>query len=90
MIADQAKTIRELEIVVAGYEQNLGEPLRAVKEDVEREWKLKLDEEIRKREDKDKWAEELVRELEKEKKVCLHTYLEPVTSFFLKLVRRLV
>ncbi|TEB23012.1 kinesin-domain-containing protein [Coprinellus micaceus] len=71
MIAEQAKTIRELEIVVAGYEQNLGEPLRAVKEDVEREWKVKLDEEIRKREEKDKWAEELVKELEKEKKARL-------------------
>lgn len=74
MIAEQAKTIRELEIVVAGYEQNLGEPLRAVKEDVEREWKVKLDEEIRKREEKDKWAEELVKELEKEKKVRYYVF----------------
>ncbi|KAF6754852.1 kinesin-like protein [Ephemerocybe angulata] len=38
VIAEQAKTIRELEFVVAGYEENLGEPLRAVREDVEAEW----------------------------------------------------
>ena len=28
LIAEQTKTIRELEIVVRGYEENLGEPLR--------------------------------------------------------------
>lgn len=68
LITEQAKTIKELEIVVKGYEENLGEPLRAVKEDVEKEWKDKLDEEIRKREEKERWADELVRQLEKEKK----------------------
>ena len=30
LLNEQAKTIRELEIVVKGYEDNLGEPLRAV------------------------------------------------------------
>lgn len=69
MIQDQAKTIRELEIVVLGYEENLGEPLRAVREDVEKEWMGKLDEEIQKREEKERWAGELVKQLEKEKKV---------------------
>jgi centromeric protein E len=69
MIQDQAKTIRELEIVVRGYEDNLGEPLRAVREDVEKEWMGKLDEEIQKREEKERWAAELVKQLEKEKKV---------------------
>lgn len=69
MIADQAKTIRELEIVVKGYEDNLGEPLRAVREDVEKEWQVKLEEEVRKREEKERWADELVKQLEKEKKV---------------------
>ena len=69
MIQDQAKTIRELEIVVRGYEDNLGEPLRAVREDVEKEWKVKLDDEIQKREEKERWAGELVKQLEKEKKV---------------------
>ncbi|KAJ7672724.1 P-loop containing nucleoside triphosphate hydrolase protein [Mycena rosella] len=47
-----------------GYEENLGEPLRAVREDVEKEWQGKLDE-------KDAWAAELVRQLEKEKKMRL-------------------
>lgn len=66
---DQSKTIRELEIVVAGYEENLGEPLRAVREDVEKEWIAKVEEEKKKREEKEIWAEELVRQLDKEKKV---------------------
>ncbi|KAF8988526.1 kinesin motor domain-containing protein [Cyathus striatus] len=68
LIAEQGKTIRELEIVVRGYEENLGEPLRKVKEDVEREWKEKFDEEARKREEKERWAEEVVKQLDKEKK----------------------
>lgn len=66
---DQGRTIRELEIVVKGYEDNLGEPLRAVREDVESEWQVKLDEEIKKRQEKEAWADELVKQLEKEKKV---------------------
>ncbi|KXN83382.1 hypothetical protein AN958_01519 [Leucoagaricus sp. SymC.cos] len=69
LIAEQSKTIKELEIVVRGYEDNLGEPLRAVKEDVEKEWKDKLEEEVRKRKEKERWADELVKQLEKEKKI---------------------
>jgi centromeric protein E len=69
LIAEQAKTIRELEIVVSGYEDNLGAPLRAVREDVEREWEGKVEAEVKKREEKERWAEELVKQLEKEKKV---------------------
>jgi len=34
----QGKTIRELEIVVKGYEDNLGERSHAVREDVESEY----------------------------------------------------
>ena len=70
LIAEQSKTIRELEIVVRGYEDNLGEPLRAVREDVEKEWVDKFDKEVKLREQKEEWAAELVRQLEKEKKVC--------------------
>lgn len=66
---EQGKTIRELEIVVKGYEDNLGEPLRAVREDVESEWQEKLDAEVKKREEHQIWAEELVKQVEKEKKV---------------------
>ena len=69
LIAEQTKTIRELEIVVRGYEENLGEPLRAVKEDVEREWTAKVDAEQKLREEKEAWAEELVLQLEKERSV---------------------
>lgn len=71
LMMDQGKTIRELEIVVKGYEDNLGEPLRAVREDVECEWQEKLDVEIKKREEKELWADELARALEKEKKARL-------------------
>lgn len=73
LIAEQTKTIRELEIVVRGYEDNLGEPLRKVKEDVEKEWMDKLEEEKKLREEKESWAEEVVKALEKEKKVCDRT-----------------
>ena len=69
LIAEQAKTIRELEIVVAGYEENLGEPLRQVREDVEKEWEGRVEEERRRREEKEVWARELERELEREKGV---------------------
>ncbi|CAA7262764.1 unnamed protein product [Cyclocybe aegerita] len=69
LIAEQAKSIRELEIVVRGYEDNLGEPLRKVKEDVEKEWSEKFEEERRKREEKERWAEEVVKALEKEKQM---------------------
>ncbi|KAJ8595149.1 kinesin-domain-containing protein [Rhizopogon salebrosus TDB-379] len=61
LIAEQGKTIRELEIVVHGYEDNLGEPLRAVREDVEKEWVGKFEEEVKKREEKEAWASELLR-----------------------------
>ncbi|KAJ7505309.1 kinesin-domain-containing protein [Mycena galericulata] len=69
LIAEQGRTIRELEIVVRGYEENLGEPLRAVREDVEKEWQGKLDAERRVVAEKEAWAAELVRQLEKEKKM---------------------
>ncbi|KAH9891735.1 kinesin-domain-containing protein [Cubamyces lactineus] len=69
LLAEQAKTIRELEIVVKGYEDNLGEPLRAVREDVEKEWAGRLEKEVRAREEKEAWADELVKQLEKERKM---------------------
>ena len=69
LIAEQGKTIRELEIVVRGYEGSLGEPLRQVREDVEREWEEKVERERGMREEGERWAGELVKELEKEKKV---------------------
>lgn len=70
LIAEQAKTIRELEIVVRGYEDNLGEPLRAVREDVEKEWEVKVEAERKRREDSEAYSAQVVQEMEKEKKVC--------------------
>ena len=69
MLSEQAKTIRELEFVIKGYEDNLGEPLRKVKEDVEREWSTRLEKEAKLREEKAAWADELVRQVDKERKV---------------------
>ena len=42
LMVEQVHTIKELEIVVCGYEDNLGEPLCAVHEAVEREWSNQL------------------------------------------------
>jgi len=60
-----------LEMVLKGYEENLGAPLRAVREDVEREWAGRLAAEEAKRKEADEWATELARALEKEKKARL-------------------
>ena len=68
LLNEQAKTIRELEIVVKGYEENLGEPLRAVREDGEKEWAQKLEAETRLRQEKEVWADELVKQLDKERR----------------------
>ncbi|KAH9969815.1 P-loop containing nucleoside triphosphate hydrolase protein [Russula dissimulans] len=68
LLVEQARSIRELEMVVKGYEDNLGAPLRAVREDVEREWSGRLAAEETKRKEADEWATELARALEKEKK----------------------
>ena len=69
LISEQAKTIRELEIAIRGYEDNLGEPLRAVREDVEKEWVGKVEEEVKKRKESERWAAEVVKQLEREKQV---------------------
>lgn len=48
----------------------MGEPLRQLKEDVEKEWSEKLERERKRSEKSENWAEELfVKALEKEKKV---------------------
>ena len=43
LMVEQVCTIKELEIVVHGYKDDLGEPLRAMHEAVEREWSNQLD-----------------------------------------------
>lgn len=56
-------------MVVQGYESNLGEPLRAVKEDVEKEWKGKVETLEKELEGNKEWVKEVLRELEREKLV---------------------
>ncbi|KAF7365202.1 Kinesin-like protein [Mycena venus] len=70
-IAEQARTIRELETVVREYEESAVQPPRVDREDVEKEWQAKLDAERKVVAEKEAWAAELVRQLEKEKKVRL-------------------
>lgn len=86
LLTEQAKTIRELEIVVKGYEENLGEPLRAVREDVEKEWSQKLADEVRVRQEKEVWADELVKQLDKERKA--RTKLEEERQALAAFVKR--
>lgn len=54
----------------------MGEPLRAVREDVEKEWIGKVEEEVKKRQKSEQWAAEVVKQLEKEKQVRI------ASSFF--------
>lgn len=58
-----------MEIAIRGYEDNLGEPLRAVREDVEKEWVGKVEDEVKKRKESERWAAEVVKQLEREKQV---------------------
>jgi centromeric protein E len=69
LIAELQRANRELNLVVQGYEANLGEPLRAVKEDVEKEWKAKVEALEQELENEKEWVKEVVKELEKEKQV---------------------
>ncbi|CAE7052410.1 unnamed protein product [Rhizoctonia solani] len=71
LIAGLNRTVRELEIVTKGYEDNLGAPLRQVREDVESEWSIKLEEKQRELEEKQAFIEECQRALQKEKQARL-------------------
>ncbi|KAG9024390.1 Kinesin-like protein kip2, partial [Tulasnella sp. JGI-2019a] len=76
LIADMRQTVRELEIVTKGYEENLGAPLRAVKEDVEMEWKPRVESLEGKLEERRLYVEELEMALEKEKQLRLKSEKE--------------
>lgn len=69
LIEELRRANKELDIVVKGYEANLGEPLRAVREDVENEWSHKVEEVQKELELSKAWGNEIVRELEKERQV---------------------
>lgn len=78
LLTEQAKTIKELEAVVKAYEERSGsdssaaigeEERRSIREEVEREWVARVEEEKRVREEKERWAEEVTKALDKEKKV---------------------
>ncbi|KAJ8073923.1 Kinesin-like protein kip2 [Marasmius tenuissimus] len=81
VISEQSERIRELEGILSGSggEEDMGqfaERIRKIREEVERdvraaaekEWAAKVEEEKRKAEESQTWAEEVVKELEKEKK----------------------
>ncbi|CAG8656461.1 5351_t:CDS:2, partial [Acaulospora colombiana] len=67
LIAELQRTNRELSLTVQGYEAHLGEPLRAVKEDVEKEWKEKVELLEKELGSNKEWVKEIVKELEREK-----------------------
>jgi centromeric protein E len=55
--------------VTQRYEENLGEPLRAVKEDVEKEWSGKVEALQERLRMQDSYVQECERALEKERQV---------------------
>lgn len=60
----------------------MGEPLRAVREDVEKEWVGKVEEEVKKRKESEQWAAEVVKQLEREKQVRTVGLLLLIFVFF--------
>jgi centromeric protein E len=59
-------------MVAKKYGDNQGEAAsRAITEDVEKEWMSRVEEEVKKREESERWAEELVGQLEREKQVSV-------------------
>lgn len=73
LIARLTRENREMEIAAEQYEANLGAPLPAVREDVEREWSSRVDILRKELEERREWGLEVVRELERERQVRLHT-----------------
>jgi centromeric protein E len=78
LLTEQAKTIKELEAVVKAYEDRSGsdssaviseEERRTIRDEIEKEWIAKVEDEKRVRVEKERWAEEVTKALDKEKKV---------------------
>src|SRR5258708_29757170 len=70
-----SKQVKELEFVTKRYDENLGEPLRAVKEDVEKEWAGKVGELEEQLRTNKTYALECERALDKERQVSLSLFL---------------
>jgi len=72
VIAEQARTIRELESYEEKKSTGVGEEmeveLRRVRDEIEMAWEAKFEEERKVREEKERWADEVVKAFEKEKK----------------------
>jgi centromeric protein E len=72
VIAEQARTIRELESYEekksTGVVEDMEVELRRVRDEIEMEWEAKFEEERKVREEKERWADEVVKAFEKEKK----------------------
>ncbi|KZT11970.1 kinesin-domain-containing protein [Laetiporus sulphureus 93-53] len=83
LLAEQANTIHELEIVIKGYEKDLEESSCAARENIEKEWREKLESEVQRREEKTAWADELMKQLEKERRmrVKLEEERQALTAF---------
>jgi centromeric protein E len=73
LLEEQRLTIEDLRRALAGFEANLGEPLRKVKEDVEEEFRERLTKLENTNKEAEAWAQELVRQLEREKQVRSHS-----------------
>lgn len=78
LLAENAKTIKELEAAVKSYrERGASDSAVAVsevehrnrREESEKRWMAMLEEEKKIREEKERWAEEVTKALDKEKKV---------------------
>lgn len=69
LIGEQRETIEDLRRALRGFEANLGEPLRKVKEDVQAEFKEEIARMEAAIQEKEAWAAELVRQIEREKQV---------------------
>jgi centromeric protein E len=81
LLEEQRLTIEDLRKALAGFEANLGEPLRKVKEDVEEEFREKMTKLENANKEAEAWAAELVRQLEREKQV--HPFAETLEKCFL-------
>lgn len=73
LIAEQAKMIQDLEAAVKNQAEDA---VIQDSDEIAKEWIAKLEQERQLREEKERWATELVKEMEKEKKVCVRIFVD--------------